>query len=81
MPIHHSRFNNPFEKNDQNVTWKDNLPFSDKYQDIYFQDDAVAEINDVFINPNQLINRIQNDSRLHVGEPVSYTHLRAHETS
>ena len=68
MPIHHSRFNNPFEKNDLNVTWKDNLPFSDKYQDIFFQDDAVAEINDVFINPNQLINRIQNDSRLHVGE-------------
>jgi hypothetical protein len=66
MPIHHSCFKNPFERKCQEVTWKDNLPYSNEYQDRFFQDDAVSEITNIFIEPNQLLERIENGSQIHI---------------
>ena len=68
MPIHHSCFENPFEEKSQEVVWIDSLPYSNPYQDRFFQDDAVAEITNIFIEPNQLLARIKNDSQIHIGE-------------
>ena len=68
MPTHHSCFENPFEGKCQEVVWKDSLPYSNAYQDRFFQDDAVAEITNIFIEPNQLLARIKNDSPIHIGE-------------
>ena len=44
MPIHHSCFKNPFEEKRQEAVWKDSLPYSEVYQDRFFQDDAISEI-------------------------------------
>ena len=68
MSIHHSCFKNPFEEKHQEVVWKDNLPYSSGYQDRFFQDDAISEITNIFIEPNQLLERIKNGSRVHIGE-------------
>ena len=68
MPIHHSCFKNPFEEKCQEVIWKDNLPYSKLYQDRFFQDDAVSEIKNIFIEPNNLLKRIKNGSQIHIGE-------------
>ncbi len=68
MPVHHSCFKNPFEEKPQDIIWKDGLPFSNLYQDRYFQDDAISEIINVFIEPNQLLERIKNNSRICIGE-------------
>lgn len=68
MPIHHSCFNNPFEVKFQEVDWKNNFPYSHEYDDKFFQDDAVAEINDIFIQPNRILDRFQNSSGVHIGE-------------
>ena len=68
MPIHHSCFKNPFEEKRQEVIWKDNLPYSNEYQDRFFQDDAVSEITNVFIESNQLLERIKDGSQMRIGE-------------
>ena len=68
MPVHHSCFKNPFEENFQEIIWKDGLPFSNKYHDRFFQDDAVSEITNIFIEPNQLLERIRNSSQICIGE-------------
>ena len=68
MPIHHSCFKNPFEEKYQDVQWKDNSPYSNEYQDRFFQEDAIAEINNIFIEPNKLLERIKNSSQIHIGE-------------
>ena len=68
MTIHHSCFKNPFEEKHQEVIWKDNLPYSNAYQDRFFQDDAISEITNIFIEPNQLLERIKNGSRIHICE-------------
>ena len=68
MPVHHSCFKNPFEEKFQDVIWKDGFPYSNAYQDRFFQDDAVAEITNIFIEPNQLLERIKNGSRIRIGE-------------
>ena len=68
MSIHHSCFKNPFEEKHQEVVWKDNLPYSSSYQDRFFQDDAISEITNIFIEPNQLLERIKHGSRVHIGE-------------
>ena len=52
MPIHHSCFKNPFEEKHQDVNWEDSFPYSNEYQDRFFQDDAVAEIKNIFIKNN-----------------------------
>ena len=49
MSIHHSCFKNPFEEKYQDVIWNDNLPYSNTYQDRFFQDDAISEITNIFI--------------------------------
>ena len=68
MPTHHSCFKNPFEVKCQDVIWKDNLPHSNVYQDRFFQDDAISEITNIFIEPNQLLERIKNGTKIHIGE-------------
>ena len=68
MPIHYSCFENPFEEKCQEIIWKDSLPHSNVYQDRFFQDDAVSEITNIFIEPNQLLARIKNGSQIHIGE-------------
>ena len=68
MPIHHSCFKNPFEEKCQEVIWKDDLPYSNVYEDRFFQDDAVSEITNIFIEPNHLLKRIKNGSQIHIGE-------------
>ena len=60
MPIHHSCFKSPFEKKHNEVVWKDNLPYSKIYQDRFFQEDAVAEIKNIFIEPNKLNERFKS---------------------
>ena len=68
MSIHHSCFKNPFEEKLQDIKWKNGLPYSNEYQDRFFQDDAISEITNIFIEPNQLLYRIKNGSRIHIGE-------------
>ena len=68
MSIHHSCFKNPFEEKYQDVIWNDNLPYSTAYQDRFFQDDAISEIIDIFIEPNRLLERIQDGSQVHICE-------------
>ena len=68
MSIHHSCFKNPFEEKHQEVVWKDSLPYSSAYQDRFFQDDAISEITNIFIEPNQLLERIKNGTSVHIGE-------------
>ena len=68
MPIHHSCFKNPFEEKHQDVKWEDGFPYSNEYQDRFFQDAAIAEIKNIFIEPNELLERIRNGSQIHIGE-------------
>ena len=68
MSIHHSCFKNPFEEKYQDVIWNDNLPYSSAYQDRFFQDDAISEIIDIFIEPNRLLERIKDGSQVHICE-------------
>ena len=68
MPNHHSCFKNPFEEKLQEVIWENALPYSNEYKDRFFQDDAVSEIANIFIEPNQLLERIKNGSQIHIGE-------------
>ena len=68
MPIHHSVFNNPFETKQQEIDWIDGLPYSSSYGDRFFQADALQEIKDVFILPNNLPERFNNSHELTIGE-------------
>ena len=68
MSIHHSCFRNPFEEKCQDVIWNDNLPYSTTYQDRFFQDDAISEITNIFIEPNRLLERINHGSQVHICE-------------
>ena len=68
MPIHHSCFNNPFEVKHQKVDWKDSFPYSYEYGDKFFQEDAIAEINNIFIQANDIPDRLQHCSSLRIGE-------------
>ena len=68
MPVHHSCFKNPFEEKPQDISWKDGLPFSNIYKDRFFQDDAISEITNIFIEPNQLLERIKHDAQIRIGE-------------
>ena len=68
MPIHHSVFNNPFETKRQEIDWIDGLPYSPSYDDRFFQADAIKEIKDVFITPNNLEDRFKQSEKLSIGE-------------
>ena len=59
MPIHHSCFKNPFEEKHQDVVWEDSFPYSNEYQDRFFQDDAVAEIKNIFIEPINCLKELE----------------------
>jgi tRNA 5-methylaminomethyl-2-thiouridine biosynthesis bifunctional protein len=68
MPIHHSVFKNPFEVKTQNVAWIDDMPHSITYDDLFFQEDAIAEIKNIFIEPNKLEKRFTDDSKITIGD-------------
>ena len=68
MPIHHSVFNNPFETKWQEIDWIDGLPYSSSYDDRFFQTDAITEIKDIFISPNNLEDRFKKSQKLSIGE-------------
>ena len=68
MIIHHSVFKTPFEAKAQEVEWRNGLPHSLKYDDRFFQEDAIAEITNVFIEPNNLEERFQKNTKLTIGE-------------
>ena len=68
MPIHHSVFNHPFETKHQEIDWIDGSPFSPIYDDRFFQADAIKEIKDVFIVPNNLEDRFKKSRKLSIGE-------------
>ena len=50
------------------LKWEDDLPFSLDSNDIFFQDDALDEIEHVFLEPNLILNRISEDTNLAIGE-------------
>ena len=68
MPIHHSVYKNPFETKRQEVDWIDGLPYSHSYDDRFFQADAIKEIKDIFITPNNLEDRFKQSTKLTIGE-------------
>mgnify|MGYP003311430091 FL=1 len=68
MPVHFSSFKNPFAEKYQEINWKDGFPYSEYYQDRFFQDNAIEEIENIFIEPNKILERIKNGSRIHIGE-------------
>jgi len=68
MPIHHTVFKNPFEVKTQDVDWVDGMPHSIDYDDRFFQTDAINEIHDVFIKPNNLEDRLQEAHQFTIGE-------------
>ena len=49
------------------LKWEDDLPFSLDSNDIFFQDDALDEIEHVFIKPNLILERILEDTNLVIG--------------
>jgi len=67
MPIHHSVYKNPFETKRQEVDWIDGLPYSHSYDDRFFQADAIKEIKDIFITPNNLEDRFKQSTKLTIG--------------
>ena len=50
------------------LKWEDDLPFSLDSNDIFFQDDALDEIEHVFLEPNLILERILEDTNLVIGE-------------
>ena len=50
------------------LQWKDGLPFSLDANDIFFQDEALNEIEHVFIKPNEIKHRSSVEKNLIVGE-------------
>ena len=50
------------------LQWKDELPFSLDANDIFFQDEALNEIEHVFIKPNKIKHRSSVEKNLIVGE-------------
>ena len=50
------------------LQWKDELPFSLDANDIFFQDEALNEIELVFIKPNKIKHRSSVEKNLIVGE-------------
>ena len=68
MPIHHSCFKNPFEEKYLDLKWENGFPYSNYYADRFFQNDALAEIKNIFIEPNQIRERIEAGGQIHIGE-------------
>ena len=68
MPIHHSCFKNPFEGKYLDLKWENGFPYSNYYADRFFQNDALAEIKNIFIEPNQIRERIEAGGQIHIGE-------------
>ena len=50
------------------LKWEDDLPFSLDSNDIFFQNDALDEIEHVFLEPNLILNRVLEDTNLVIGE-------------
>lgn len=59
-------FENPFLVSHQEIKWKNKKPFSKVFNDRYFQDSALEEIENVFIEPNSLReNLFPNQNLIH----------------
>ena len=50
------------------LKWENDLPFSLDSNDIFFQVDALDEIEHVFIKPNLILQRALKDTNLVIGE-------------
>mgnify|MGYP006265340359 CR=1 FL=1 len=50
------------------LKWENDLPFSLESNDIFFQVDALDEIEHVFIEPNLILQRASKDTNLVIGE-------------
>ena len=50
------------------LKWENDLPFSLDSNDIFFQDDALDEIEHVFLEPNLILERISEGTNLVIGE-------------
>ena len=66
MPIHHSCFKNPFEEKYLDVKWEKGFPYSNYYADRFFQNDALAEIKNIFIDEKPLIFKIKKSLLLRI---------------
>ncbi len=61
-------FENPFLVSHQEIKWKNKKPFSKVFNDRYFQDSALEEIENVFIEPNSLREKFKSQKFTLVGE-------------
>ncbi len=61
-------FENPFLVSHQEIKWKNKKPFSKVFNDRYFQDSALEEIENVFIEPNGLREKFKSRKFTLVGE-------------
>ena len=61
-------FENPFLVSHQEIKWKNKKPFSKIFNDRYFQDSALEEIENVFIEPNGLREKFKSRKFTLVGE-------------
>jgi len=61
-------FENPFLVSHQEIKWKNKKPFSKVFNDRYFQDSALEEIENVFIEPNGLREKFKSQKFTLVGE-------------
>ena len=57
-----------FTLENHQLQWKDELPYSLDANDIFFQDEALNEIEHVFIKPNKIKHRSSVEKNLIVGE-------------
>ena len=57
-------------KKTQNIDDKNTYPFSEEFDDIFFQDNVIEETNYVFIKGNNLVERwhLKNYSEFKIGE-------------
>ncbi|MEK9650334.1 MAG: tRNA (5-methylaminomethyl-2-thiouridine)(34)-methyltransferase MnmD [Gammaproteobacteria bacterium] len=61
-------FENPFLVRNQEIEWSSGKPFSKIFNDRYFQDAALDEIENVFIQPNLLREKFKTQEHILVGE-------------
>ena len=50
------------------LAWRDNEPFAPQYDDIYYSGDGLEEFRQVFLNPSELLSRLDLGDCLQVAE-------------
>lgn len=61
-------FKNPLLVSHQEIIWQDGMPYSKIFNDRYFQKNALDEIENVFIEPNNLREKFTKHNYILVGE-------------